>query len=456
MRTKVGRREIWDNNWKEPMPAAGALLVRDAGNNHPDAPFALHQQQASAAAQEQEHQEEPQATQENGDGDGDGEAEEDADDEGGGDGDGEAGADDESRERNKLDDGFYEIEAIRRKRVRKGQLQYLIKWRGWPETANTWEPLDNLQSIADVVEAFEESLRTGKHRKRKRKQGTPLSQPKKRQQRSSDPIPIYNMTDVEIGIVDKALSSTALNCSKLVGLPPPQQPVVLVCDGENDGRVNNMEATKKVNAENGCSNTSQQNGGRREENEDDPKLSELRATTFTNVVNWDKVSVPFQEAKAPEANGPTDGLSKVDCAEPVQSNRSTGAKRRKSSSVKRFKPESQVSELGATPNATTRVSVRYGGRGSQSGAENLDYAGGNSSRRNKIDESRNAVRITKIIKPIGYSTSVSNDIQDVLVTFKAMRSDGSEVIVDNKSLKVNHPLLLIDFYEQHLRYNPTF
>ncbi|TQD87003.1 hypothetical protein C1H46_027451 [Malus baccata] len=119
MRTKVGRKEIWDNNWKEAMPAAGAVLVRDAGNNHPDASFALHQQQASAAAQEQEHQEEPQTTQEDGDGDGDGEAEEDADDEGGGDGDGEAGAYDENRERNKLDDGFYEIEAIRRKRVRK-------------------------------------------------------------------------------------------------------------------------------------------------------------------------------------------------------------------------------------------------------------------------------------------------------------------------------------------------
>ena len=120
MRTKLGRREIWDNNWKEAMPAAGALLVRDAGNNNPDGPFALlHQQQASAAAQEQEHLEEPQATEEADDGDGDGEAEEDGDDEGGGDGDGAAGGDDENRERNKLDDGFYEIEAIRRKRVRK-------------------------------------------------------------------------------------------------------------------------------------------------------------------------------------------------------------------------------------------------------------------------------------------------------------------------------------------------
>lgn len=28
----------------------------------------------------------------------------------------------------KLEDGFYEIEDIRKKRVRKGQIQYLIKW----------------------------------------------------------------------------------------------------------------------------------------------------------------------------------------------------------------------------------------------------------------------------------------------------------------------------------------
>uniref|UniRef100_A0A6N2NGF0 Chromo domain-containing protein n=1 Tax=Salix viminalis TaxID=40686 RepID=A0A6N2NGF0_SALVM len=37
-----------------------------------------------------------------------------------------------------------------------GQLQYLIKWRGWPETSNTWEPLENLQSCSDVIDAFEE------------------------------------------------------------------------------------------------------------------------------------------------------------------------------------------------------------------------------------------------------------------------------------------------------------
>lgn len=28
--------------------------------------------------------------------------------------------------------------------------------RGWPETANTWEPYENLVSCFDVIEAFEE------------------------------------------------------------------------------------------------------------------------------------------------------------------------------------------------------------------------------------------------------------------------------------------------------------
>ncbi|PQM37452.1 chromo domain-containing protein LHP1 [Prunus yedoensis var. nudiflora] len=419
-----GRRKSW-----EAMPLD--VVLQDTSNN-PNAPFAtLLQLQANAAALEQPQEQqqelqEPQALEEADDGEGEGED----DGEVGGDGDREADGvvdDDENRERNKLAEGYYEIEAIRRKRVRKGELQYLIKWRGWPETDNTWEPLDNLHSIADVIEAFEESLRAGKHRKRKRKSGTPHSQPKKRQQRSTDPI--YNVTDVEISM----------------------QSVGIAFEGENDGHVNNIETTKKVDAENWCSNASQEIGERREENEYDPKLSELRATISTNIVNSDKLSVHFQEAKASEVNG----LSKVDCAEPVQSNRNTGAKRRKSGSVKRFKQETQLSELGATPNATSRVSVRYGGRVNQSGAENLDYAGENSSRRNKIDESKSAVRITKIIKPIGYSTSVSNDVQDVSVTFKAMRSDGTEVVVDNKFLKVNHPLLLIDFYEQHLRYNST-
>ncbi|XP_026431946.1 chromo domain-containing protein LHP1-like [Papaver somniferum] len=65
----------------------------------------------------------------------------------------------------KLPQGFYEIEDVRKKRVRKGHTEYLIKWRDWPERSNTWEPSENVQ---EYVDEFEESLLLRK-RKRKRK-----------------------------------------------------------------------------------------------------------------------------------------------------------------------------------------------------------------------------------------------------------------------------------------------
>lgn len=326
--------------------------------------------------------------------------------------DGDDDEDEAATERPKLDEGFYEIEAIRRKRVRKGQLQYLIKWRGWPEAANTWEPLENLQSCSDVIDAFEDSLRSGKHRKRKRKHGTPHTQPKKKQQRSTFPADVT---------------------------------------GDRNGDI--KEITKQTGVENGCGNVSQQNDNSKDGNEYDPKLSELKTIMSTNEVNMDKLAIHFEEAKASEGDAPADGGLKTDCIEPAQSNRRIGAKRRKSSSVKRFKQDSGSREP-VSQNATTRSGGSFG-RVQQPFTGNPGFRGENSICRNGTDNCKDASNITRIIKPIGYSASVSNNIQDVSVTFTAMRSDGTEVMVDNKFLKANNPLLLINFYEQHLRYSPT-
>lgn len=47
----------------------------------------------------------------------------------------------------------FEVEEIRNKRItKKGKTEYLIKWKGYPEQENTWEPADNLQCFGMINE----------------------------------------------------------------------------------------------------------------------------------------------------------------------------------------------------------------------------------------------------------------------------------------------------------------
>ena len=38
--------------------------------------------------------------------------------------------------------------------VEPGEIEYLIKWKGWPAKYNTWEPMAHLQNLQQEIEAF--------------------------------------------------------------------------------------------------------------------------------------------------------------------------------------------------------------------------------------------------------------------------------------------------------------
>jgi chromobox protein 5 len=40
----------------------------------------------------------------------------------------------------------YKVEAIHAHQYHRHKLQYLIKWKGYPESNNTWEPVNNVQA----------------------------------------------------------------------------------------------------------------------------------------------------------------------------------------------------------------------------------------------------------------------------------------------------------------------
>ena len=49
----------------------------------------------------------------------------------------------------------FPVDSIIGKKITNGQTRYLVKWLGFQECENTWEPIEHLQGVLDLVEEFE-------------------------------------------------------------------------------------------------------------------------------------------------------------------------------------------------------------------------------------------------------------------------------------------------------------
>ena len=54
---------------------------------------------------------------------------------------------------------MYQVESIQGRKIDEhGKRLYLIKWKGWEERDNTWEPMSNLSNVKILVESYDNFL----------------------------------------------------------------------------------------------------------------------------------------------------------------------------------------------------------------------------------------------------------------------------------------------------------
>ena len=58
------------------------------------------------------------------------------------------------------DSDTYNVERILGKRKNHGKLEYLVKWEGFPDDQNTWEPIKHLSNVSHLISEYENQNRS--------------------------------------------------------------------------------------------------------------------------------------------------------------------------------------------------------------------------------------------------------------------------------------------------------
>ncbi|KAL2623923.1 hypothetical protein R1flu_008168 [Riccia fluitans] len=389
-------------------------------------------------------------------------------------------------------EGVYFLEAIRKKRTRKGKVEYLVKWLGYAEKDNTWEPYGNIAACSDHLADFENRCKS-----RRRRNGTYSSDRKKkkvgrlrRKLDDSEPQTDSGSSDLDgtysSGRKRKRLSrprrkfvNTEVSASSDQGAQDEVIPLKFFSAANHDhatftAKAHVTDATAfdieesiiKKYSEVGLQQTIEEEKGilhaATESTLSPPGQNECEMSQVKSV-KWGakkrKMAIPKRVPPIREINLQTFER----CGESLSVDRRT-----LNTSLNALPPVNKpdfaagTSQAGehATPNMVSprQMCSAEASKGAK-GPATLGGCQKESPMKNDTYDQKASPRLMRILRARHMSSTPQNgfefgadtDDSGVHVVFEALRSDGAIVIVENISLKKQNPTMLINFYEKNLR-----
>lgn len=112
-------------------------------------------------------------------------------------------------------DRVYAAERIIQKRMRKGKVEYRVKWKGWSQKHNTWEPEENILD-SRLIAMYEQLLKGN---------STPSKRGPKKKEKVQDPDPETEEEDVDADTMDEDTVASDHNEDKKKDMSVKQFPV---------------------------------------------------------------------------------------------------------------------------------------------------------------------------------------------------------------------------------------
>lgn len=65
---------------------------------------------------------------------------------------------------------YYAVEEVIGRRKKRGKYEYLIKWKDYSINESTWEPMDNLYFVKELIEEYDKSYHSKNPKKKKKEE----------------------------------------------------------------------------------------------------------------------------------------------------------------------------------------------------------------------------------------------------------------------------------------------